>query len=59
MYNYRLISKLEFTVKSKVFGERLRAQHFKSAGIEIADGPCIPIKVSGCEALISRVEKWK
>ena len=45
------------TVKSEIFSEWLRDEHFKTLFGKISYGPSILIQIPGCESLISRIEK--
>ena len=45
------------TVEAEVFGERLRAEHFEAARLEVAHGPGVALQVARGEALVRRVEE--
>jgi len=47
------------TVQSKDFGERLRAKQFVSVVRKMTNHPGVLINVTGCESLVSHVEKRK
>lgn len=47
------------TVKTKVFGKGLSAEHLEAHGDKVAHGPGVLLQVPRGEALISRVEEHK
>lgn len=57
--NVRAAQQASLTVKAKVFGKGLRAEHLEAHGDKVAHGPGVLLQAARGEALIGRVEEDK